>query len=73
MDLYMLGSISENGHWLKKTTTTRSGKGNSPKAEISCCGRFRKIRTHYGKCKTAIKRNLRLGNEREARIAFFWH
>jgi len=67
-----LGSISENGYWPKKTTPTRYGKENSPKAEISRCGRFRKIRTHYGKCKTTIKRNSRLGNEREAPIAF-WH
>jgi len=35
---------SENGHWPKKTTTIRSGKGNSPKAEISCYGCFRKKR-----------------------------
>jgi len=55
--MYMLNSISENGHWPKTTTTTRSGKESSPKAEISCRGRFRKIRTHYDKCKRTMKRN----------------
>ena len=43
---------------------------NLTKAEISCCGHFKKIETHYSKCKTTIyKTNLRLGNKSEAHIA----